>query len=85
MSTQPTVATASTAPVAGQLAPTPTASDPIPYAYSTGNAFAAFEKFNGKNYFAWRRKMETQLVASKLRFVGSHQLWGLQHLPVLVQ
>jgi len=49
--------------VAGQPAPTPTASDPIPYAYSTGNAFAAFAKFNGKNYFAWRRTMETQLRA----------------------
>ena len=37
--------------------------DPLPYAYSTGNAFAAFTKFNGKNYFVWRRHMETQLRA----------------------
>ncbi|HUC20060.1 MAG TPA: hypothetical protein VMR98_01030, partial [Candidatus Polarisedimenticolaceae bacterium] len=33
------------------------------YAYSTGNAFAAFAKFDGTNYFVWRRKMETQLRA----------------------
>ena len=30
--------------------------------YSTGIAFAAFAKFNGKNYFSWR-KMEAQLCA----------------------
>jgi len=49
MTTQPTTATASTA---GQPIPTPATADPLPYAYSTGNAFAAFAKFNGKNYFA---------------------------------
>jgi hypothetical protein len=27
---------------------------------STGNAFAAFTKFNGKNCFVWKRNMETQ-------------------------
>src|SRR5258706_12188610 len=42
---------------------TASSTDPLPYAYSTGNAFASFAKFNGKNYFAWRRKMETQLRA----------------------
>jgi len=63
MTTQPTAATAPTAPIAGQPAPTPAASDLFPYAYSMGNAFVAFPKFNGRNYFAWRRKMETQLRA----------------------
>jgi len=63
MTTQPTVAAAPTAPIAGQPAPTPATSDILPYAYSMGNAFVAFPKFNGKNYFAWRRKMETQLRA----------------------
>ena len=48
----------STAPAAA-----PDANEPLPYAYSTGSAFAAFAKFKGKNYFAWRRKMETQLRA----------------------
>ncbi len=42
---------------------TASSTDPLPYAYSTGNAFASFAKFNGRNYFAWRRKMETQLHA----------------------
>ncbi len=37
--------------------------DPLPYAYSTGNAFTSFMKFNGRNYFTWQRKMETQLQA----------------------
>ena len=51
------------APAGAAAAAPVVAHDPIPYAYSTGNAFAAFAKFNGKNYFAWRRKMETQLRA----------------------
>jgi len=59
MSTAPAAAAAAAVPVA----PIPAATDPLPYTYSTGNAFAAFAKFNGKNYFAWRRKMETQLRA----------------------
>jgi len=33
----------------------PATPDPLPYAYSTGNAFATFTKFSGKNYFTWRR------------------------------
>ena len=37
--------------------------DPLPYVYSIGNTFAAFTKFNSKNYFVWRRNMETQLRA----------------------
>src|SRR5258707_1036355 len=41
----------------------PPAADPLPYSYSTGNAYSAFAKFDGKNYFAWRRNMETQLKA----------------------
>jgi len=41
----------------------PAAPDPISYAYSTGSSFSAFAKFNGKNYFAWRRNMEIQLRA----------------------
>jgi hypothetical protein len=40
-----------------------TANEPLPYAYSTGDAFAIFAKFNGRNYFAWRQKMITQLRA----------------------
>jgi hypothetical protein len=60
MSTQP-IAQPAAQPI-GQ--PTPTATtEPLPYAYSTGNAFAAFAKFNGKNYFTWRRNMQTQLKA----------------------
>ena len=50
---------------AGQPAgqPATAAPEPLGYAYSTGNAFAAFMKFNGKNYFMWRCNMETQLKA----------------------
>jgi hypothetical protein len=47
--------TAATAPA--------TTPEPLPYTYSTGNAFAAFAKFNGKNYFVWKGNMETQLRA----------------------
>ena len=39
----------------------PAAPDPISYAYSTRSSFSAFAKFNGKNYFMWRRNMEIQL------------------------
>ena len=56
----PTAAPAG-APAGG--AATNPAPDPITYAFSTGNAFNAFPKFDGKNYFAWRRNMETQLRA----------------------
>ena len=49
------------APVALPAAQTQT--QPLTYAYSTGNAYAAFSKFDGKNYFAWRRNMQTQLKA----------------------
>ena len=65
MSTAPAAAAAPAAPApAAPAAAAPnTAPDPIPYAFSTGNAFASFPKFNGKNYFAWRRNMETQLKA----------------------
>jgi len=48
-------------PSAGQ--PTATTAKSLRYAFSTGNAFAAFAKFNSKNYFVWRRKMVTQLQA----------------------
>ena len=51
----------SSQPVAQPAAAQPI--EPLPYAYSTGNAFGAFAKFNGKNYFTWRRNMETQLKA----------------------
>ena len=52
-----TQATAPTAPAA------PAAPEPPAYTYSTGNEFAAFAKFNGDNYFIWRRNMVTQLWA----------------------
>ena len=55
--TQPTAPTAPAAPA------TPVAPKPPVYTYSTGNAFATFAKFNGKNYFIWRRNMMTQLRA----------------------
>ena len=44
-------------------APAPAQAQPLTYAYSTRNAFSAFSKFNGKNYFMWRCNMETQLKA----------------------
>ena len=56
----PMSAPAPAPPVAPVAAAAP---EPLPYAFSTGNAFASFSKFNGKNYFAWRRNMETQLKA----------------------
>ena len=41
-----------------------TPANPEPnYAYSTGNAFRAFAKFDSKNFFVWRRNMEIQLRA----------------------
>jgi hypothetical protein len=43
--------------------PATVTTEPLPYAYSTGNAFSAFAKFDGKNYFTWRRNMQTQLKA----------------------
>jgi len=59
MTTQPTTATASTA---GKPTPAPTTADPLPYAYSTGNAFAAFAKFNGKNYLRGEGKWRPSSV-----------------------
>ena len=44
-------------------APAPAQAQPLAYVYSTRNAFLAFSKFNGKNYFMWRHNMETQLKA----------------------
>jgi hypothetical protein len=52
--------TTAPAPAHAHAAAATAANEPLPYAYSTGNAFAAFAKFNGKNYFAWREKMVTQ-------------------------
>jgi len=50
------------APAAAPIASiAPAAPEPLTYMYSTGNASAAFAKFNGKNYFVWRRSMVTQL------------------------
>jgi len=46
------------APAAAHIAPV--APEPLAYTYSTGNEFAAFAKFNGKNYFMWRRNMGTR-------------------------
>ena len=44
--------------------PAPAVATPelLPYVYSVGSAFSAFTKFNGKNYFTWRRNMETQPI-----------------------
>ena len=62
-------------PVNPQTAP---ATEPLSYAYSTGNAFSTFAKFNGKNFFIWRRKMETQPRAlGQLEVVD-----GTLHAPV---
>ena len=51
------------APPVAQGQAQPTVPHPPQYAFSRGNAYAAFPKFNGKNYFAWRCNMETQLKA----------------------
>ena len=72
----PAAAAAAAAPAAAAAAPAvpaaaaipaapaaPAAHEPLSYAYSTGNAFNSFAKFNGKNYITWRRNMETQLRA----------------------
>jgi hypothetical protein len=51
MSGQPIIQPAAqpaTQPIAQPVAAT--APEPLTYAYSTGNAFAAFSKFNGKLY-----------------------------------
>src|SRR6266404_3690103 len=40
---------------------TPVTPEPLVYAFSSGNAFRAFTKFNGQNFFTWRQNMETQL------------------------
>ena len=53
----------SNAPVAPAAPAQPAAPEPLPYTYSTGNAFTSFPKIDRKNYFAWRRNMETQLKA----------------------
>ena len=54
--------------------------EPLTYAFSTGNAFSAFAKFNGKNFFTWRRNMETQL-----RVLGQWEVIdGTAHVPVPV-
>src|SRR5882757_657316 len=58
-----TPAVPATAPVA------PIAPKPLAYTYSTGNAFSAFVKFDGKNYFMWGRNMVTQLRALGVRIV----------------
>jgi hypothetical protein len=52
-----------TAPAPAPAPAATAANEPLPYAYSTGNSFAAVAKFNGKNYSAWREKMVTQLRA----------------------
>ena len=62
MSTAPAALAAPAAPAAPAAHAQPTAPETLPYAYSTGNAFASFPKFNG-NYFAWHRNMETELKA----------------------
>jgi len=52
----PPIAPAAPAPAAAPVAP----AAPEPLTYSTGNPFAAFSKFDGSNYFIWRRNMVTQ-------------------------
>lgn len=64
-----TYLTTSTARAATAPAAIATPTEPFPYAYSTGNGFATFAKPNGKNYFAWRRKVITQLCALSVNFI----------------
>ena len=73
-------APAAPAALAAPATPATAHTEPLPYAYSTGNAFAAFAKFNGKTICMEEKNGDTALCTWP---VGSGT--GVINAPVTVR